>query len=130
MHNDPHTITATMPAKMRDPFEFPKPAVVKVEPKAEPKPPAAIVTPSDVGLTLSGTIIGPRSSVAQISGKTYTAGQKIEIKDPKTTMRAAFKVMEVHPRRVVLQSGSQRFELSLPEPGKSDKIEFQHPRPK
>jgi hypothetical protein len=124
MHDDSRTKTAARPAQMRDPFDSPKTALAKAKPaeKAEPRPPA--ISPSAAGLVLSGTIIGPRRRVAQISGRTYTLGQTIAVAKEKESATATFKLTEVQARRAVLQSGGEKFELTMPEPGKSGKIEL------
>ncbi len=124
MRDDPRTMTATRLAQTRDPFECPKAEAAKAKAphKAEPHPPA--VTPSAAGLVLTGTIIGPQRSIAQINGRTYALGQTIEVAKEKEPVRATFKLTEVHPRRAVLQSGGEKFELTIPEPGKSGKIEL------
>ncbi len=75
----------------------------KAEDKIKPKPP--VVTPAAAGLVLTSTIIGPQRRVVQISGKTYAVGQTIEVAKEKESLRAAFKLIEVHPRRAVLEAG-------------------------
>jgi len=110
----------------RDPFEPPRTEVAEskaeVEDKSRPKPPT--ITPSAAGLVLTSTIIGPQRRIAQISGKTYVVGQAIEAVKDKETLGVAFKLVEVHPRRAILEADGQRFELTIPEPDKSSKIEF------
>lgn len=52
-------------------------------------------------------------------------GQTIEVTKEKEALNATFKLVEVDARRAVLEAEGQRFELLIPEPGKSGKIEFQ-----
>ncbi len=117
-------MTAPPLTKTRDPFESPKieTSEAKTAEKSQSKPPA--ITPAAAGLVLTSTIIGPQRRIAQISGKTYAVGQTIEVAKDKEVLGIAFKLVEVHPRRAVLEADGQRFELTIPEPGKSGKIEF------
>lgn len=110
-------------AQSRDPFASPTvetPAPLAAE-KPEVAPPA--VTPAAAGLVLTSTIIGPQRRVVQISGKMYSVGQTIDTAKEKEGACVTFKLVEVHPRRAVLQNGDERYELTIPEPGASQKIE-------
>jgi hypothetical protein len=122
MHEDPRTMTAPMLTQTRDPFEMAKSDETKVEEPAEVKTPT--ITPTAAGLVLTSTIVGPQRRVVQINGDTYTVGQTIEVVKEKESLRAKFKVVEIHPRRAVLEAEGERFELTIPEPNKSGKIEF------
>ncbi len=128
MHNDPRTIPAPLPVGRRDPFELPKSEIARKEKKEPPGAQLPTITPGDAGLTLSGTLIGPRNRAARINGKTYSLGESIEIDDAEKMVRASFKLTEVHSRGVVLQSGEKRFELKIPDPAESGKIEIQYHR--
>jgi len=113
-------------SKARDPFVAPivKHAESKPLEKLTLKPPT--ISPEAAGLVLTATIVGPQRRVAQISGKTYVVGQVIQphatkLKDvPSIT----FQLIEVTQRHAVLEADGQRFVLSLPEPGKTGKIEL------
>ena len=122
MHEDPRTMTAPMLTQTRDPFEVAKNEETKVEEKAEVKPPT--ITPTAAGLVLTSTIVGPQRRVVQINGDTYTVGQTIQVVKDKDSLRTKFKVVEIHPRRAVLEADGERFELTIPEPNKAGKIEF------
>ena len=81
MEKDPLTKAAeTLPAR-RDPFRAPQ-DIVAVEAareqqrnKREHRPLA--ITPAELGLKLTGTIVGPKQSVALINGRTYRQGTQI-----------------------------------------------------
>jgi hypothetical protein len=124
MRNDPRTMIAPPLTNHRDPFESLKSEVMLVKPEIgrEPKHPA--LTPAATGLMLTSTILGPQRRVAQINGKSYTVGQTVEVPRDKNPIQTTFKLMEVHPRRVVLQSDEGLLELTIPEPGSSGKIEM------
>lgn len=115
---------APVMTQTRDPFEAPQAELAQrsVEAKQDAKLPT--VTPAAAGLVLTSTIIGPQRRVVQISGKTYSVGQSIEVAKEKESLHATFKLVEVHSRRAVLESAGERFELTIPEPGKSGKIEL------
>jgi hypothetical protein len=136
MKNDPRTMTAPPLAIARDPFESPWAKVAEAKPVEAVKPKTPVITPTAAGLVLTSTIIGPQRRVAQINGRTYAAGQIIVAgkekeagKDKnkerdKESLKIAFRLVEVQPRRVVLEANGQQFELTIPEPGKSEKIEL------
>jgi hypothetical protein len=124
MHDDPRTMTAPPLMTTRDPFEPPKIEVAETKPVEPPKPKPSAIAPTAAGLVLTSTIIGPQRRVAQINGKTYAVGQTVEALKQKEAVGAAFRLVEVQSRRAVLEADGQRFELSIPEPGKSGKIEF------
>jgi hypothetical protein len=110
MQNCPRTMTAPTLTTAIDPFEMP---TIEV---ARPNAPA--VAPTAAGLALTSTIIGPQRRIAQINGKTYAVGQTVE--SVKESGSAAFKLVEVQPRRAVLEANGQQFELLIPEPGRSE----------
>lgn len=126
MDNDPRMMTATHISTLRDPFELPKPEVVEAATETETATVKTTISPREAGLTLTGTIIGPRGRIARINGKNYVEGQKVEVENRETMIKAAFKLSEIRPRGVVLQSEGKRFELKLPNQGRSEKIELKH----
>jgi hypothetical protein len=126
MRNDPKTMSAPRLTTTRDPFNSPiseaKEKLLSKQKEAD----APILSPDMAGLKLSSTIIGNGRHMAQVNGKTYTAGQIIDVRKgmDKNSVGATFRLVEVYPRRVVLESGGQLFELAIPDPSKSGKIEF------
>ena len=128
MENDERTLAAELRALRRDPFALPKPDAPP--PKAEAATAAAaaaqsqpvVVTPQSLGLSLSSTIIGSDRRVARISGRTYAEGQTIEVRKDGQTV--AFTLAEVHARRVVLVRDKHKYELTIPDPLQSKKIEL------
>lgn len=126
MHEDSRTMTAPPLTITRDPFESPRAKMVElmaeVEEKSSPKPP--VITPSAAGLVLASTIIGPQRRIAQINGRIYAVGQSVEAVKDKEAVGLAFKLVEVHSRRAILEADGQRFELTIPEPDESSNIEF------
>lgn len=124
MENDPRTKTALPLTTTRDPFQSPQ-ALEEDSKKAadseELKP--RFMTPAEAGLVLTSTVTGAERRIAQINGKTYTEGQTIPAaKD--STRGVSFTLVEIQPRRVVLEADSQRYDLTIPEPGKTSNIEI------
>jgi hypothetical protein len=121
-HKDSRTMIAPVLAQTRDPFETPigdEPQMV-AEDKLKAKPP--IVAPAAAGLVLTSTIIGPQRRIVQINGEIYRVGQTIETGKGKDSPTTKYKLIEVHPRRAVLEADGEQFELTIPEPESSDKI--------
>ena len=125
MESDPRTMTAPALTSTRDPFESAAAVAAEAEVVEQPKaPPPPVVTPAAAGLVLSSTIIGPQRRIAQINGKIYSVGQSIVVAKEKEPVTARFTLIEVGPRRVVLESNGQRFDLLIPEPGQSSQMEI------
>ena len=124
MEDDPLTSTANIIISKRDPFHMQKPEMVEetVEPEIEPEIVQKDLTPEELGLVLSSTIIGKRRRLAQISGKTIELGGFVNV--TKDDRQYEFKLVEVQHRMVVLQRNSERFELRIPVPVDSEKIEL------
>lgn len=129
MQRDPRTLAADVTALRRDPFLLPRPDVAKLKADAEAsaaaeagKSQATAATPQSLGLNLSSTIIGSNRRVARISGRTYELGQTVQVlKDGQTI---AFTLAEVHARRAVLVRDNKKYELTIPDPLQSRKIEL------
>ncbi len=124
---DPRTKPAARLPILRDPFTAPiavQQAKSKSQEKAKLKLPT--ISPEAAGLVLTGTIVGPQRSIAQISGKPYAVGQTIQPLSTKQKDIAGitFQLVEVTQRHAVLETDGQRYELSIPEPGKSGKMEL------
>ena len=124
MHKDPRTMIAPVLVQTRDPFQAPKPDEpdMTAEDNIKAKPP--VIKPTDAGLVLTSTIIGPQRRVVQINGKTYAVGQTVEAAKDKDSIPMKYKLIEIHPRRAILEADGERFELTIPEPSQSDKIQF------
>jgi hypothetical protein len=121
INNDPQTHPAESLTITRDPFRDPRDMIAKkmeVEEQIKEKLPPA--SPASLGLNLTSTIIGPQGSLARIAGKTYSLGQTIEMQ--REGQNYTFTIMEIRDRHVLLEAEGERFELRIPEPGKSDRI--------
>jgi hypothetical protein len=97
----------------RDPFVSPQPPAPSEPPKSAQSE-AQPITPADAGLLLTTTLLGARKKIAEINGKSYTIGQRVKIVGDD--LRASFRVVEIHPRRVILESQGRRYELKIPRP--------------
>jgi len=89
----------------RNPF-----AAIAAEEKEENEPvaedPRPRETPGQLGLKLSGTVVGPRRRVAVINGRAYAQGRVI-----KVTEGVSFVVEKVDARQVTLVRGGESFVL-------------------
>ena len=122
MDNDPRTSAAILPAEQRDPFVTPRTQIAKDQAPQKPKTANPHLTPKSLGMELSSTIVGPRRRLARISGKTYKLGQTVTM--DKDGQQITFTLVEVHPRRVVLEREGMKFELKIPSRGNSGLIEL------
>jgi hypothetical protein len=69
------------------------------------------VAPSDAGLVLTSTIVGPARRVARISGKTYREGDSIPTTLEDKTLE--YKVVSIGGKSVTLALGEQQYELKM-----------------
>jgi hypothetical protein len=118
---DPNTVPVVPSDGQRDPFGQHKPQQQPAA-EAEQLKAAPQVTPQELGLTLTGTLIGPGCKVARINGRNFQEGQTIRA--VKGAQTFDFTLVEVHARRVVLQRDSERFELAIKDPRQSHSIEL------
>jgi hypothetical protein len=124
MPKDSRTMIAPSLSAVRDPFELPKEQIARIKGEDKPEMRSPTPTAGPAGLLLTSTIIGPQRRVAQINGKTYAEGQAIDVGREHDAAVRTFHLVEIHPRRAVLQCGEDRLELVIPEPGDSQKIEI------
>jgi hypothetical protein len=135
---DHRTKPATLDVGVRNPFRptpAPQQALIDEPSQAadDPSNKATIVeiespdpSPQQLGLILSGTIVGPRVRVATINGKTYregapvvvgfagnTSGEDDNAADASDTQRIEFTLAEVHPKRIVLLRDGKPHELTI-----------------
>jgi len=121
MRNDPMTTPAEDVAAWRDPFAD---AAVGAQGNQDETAQAAVapLTPESLGVELSGTLIGPRRRVALIGGKAYRAGQAVTVEHAGRPID--LQLVEVHPRRIVLEWEGNRFDLAIPERGAAAQIKW------
>jgi hypothetical protein len=127
IEEDARMNTGSQLSEGNDPFDGPP---IIAPPKPEPPvetPPVVMqpVTPADVGLELTTTLLGARRKIAEIGGKSYTVGDRIETEQDGAN--ASFTIVEIYPRRVVLESNGERYELRIPRP-LVDSVAEQPPR--
>ena len=107
---------ATRPAETlvdrRDPFQPVRTAIAEVD--GTPQEEATVqplLTPEQLGMKLSGTVVGAGRKVAVIDGKAYAEGRSVQwFQDGQVI---DFKLTEVHPQRIVLEQLGERFELEI-----------------
>lgn len=108
--------------RARDPFQIIVREVPKLRQPAKQEQLRKTVTPEALGLTLTGTVVGPGRRVAMINGKSYRQGDDVKLgaKNESTT----FKLSQVESDRVVLEQTGRRFEIKLRTPVLSSQIEL------
>jgi hypothetical protein len=117
MEKDPLTKAArTWPAR-RDPFRAPQDPVAREAAKRRERQKqeheASAVTAAELGLKLTGTIVGPKQSVALINGRTYRQGTQIACE--KGGSRYSLRLVEVRRKDVVLECRGTRLKLAISE---------------
>jgi len=120
MREDPMTAPHEDLTGWRDPFASPSAGADAAEGE-ETQAAVFPVTPESLGVELSGTLIGPRRRVALIGGKAYRAGQTITIDHAGRPID--LELVEVHPRRIMLEWEGNRFDLAIPERKTAAQIE-------
>lgn len=68
------------------------------------------------------TIVGPSRRAALINGKTYREGRIVTLSLGEKKFE--FQLVAVHAGRIVLERRRKQYELKLPEPGHSERIEW------
>jgi len=119
---DPRTTAADTLKTRRDPFHAIPAPVVEAEVKAAPKAAPVVLTPEQLGLKLSSTVVGSDRRVALINGRIFREGQVI--KCGKEAQEILFRLAEIHSRHVVLERDGHRFELAIPDKKLSNRIEL------
>lgn len=99
-------------ADRNDIFAVAPPAAVAAPAEAPSEPPPIKLSPSDAGLVLSSTVMGPAGRVALISGRRYRVGD--DVKSTKDGQPIVFKLITVEPRQVVLETDGDRYLVKMP----------------
>ena len=119
MEQDPRTTSTTELAQWRNPFgpSAAELAAAKKEKERlarEQKSKAAQSSelgPADAGLVLTSTIVGGKQGSALISGETYRQGSMV----PAAHGSTEFELLEIQPRKVILQREGKKFTLEIKE---------------
>ncbi|MHC4180828.1 MAG: hypothetical protein ACYSWU_25290, partial [Planctomycetota bacterium] len=106
----------------RDPFLISSTGSAAAELKDEPGETLLEATPENLGMVLSGIIVGPRRRVAQINGRSYRQGKTVRL--VRDGQQIEFTLAAVYPRRIVLKRNGEQFELTIPAPVRSGRIEL------
>jgi hypothetical protein len=130
---NPRAQPSRLPETGRDPFVTPSsqlfpplPMVPKEEPEKEPKekPDVTVpdLTPQELGLSLSSTIVGPRGGLAMVNGNAYKPSEIIVVQH--NSQRVEFQLTEIHPRRIVLIRNGKSYSLEIPRPDGTGQVEL------
>ena len=95
----------------RDPFVAPARPEVETAVGIEESLATEEKTPTELGLFLSGTIVGPSRRTAVVNGKVYVSGGEL-----KAAEGTVFIVRQIEPWGIVLERSGQQFEVALPRP--------------
>ena len=125
IRQDPRTTPTEELTNGRDPFTL-KAAVVQVAEDDSSEIDQPELTPEDLHLELSSTVVGPRRRMARIAGQAYEEGETIQVNQDDQPVE--FQLVEVHPRRIVLQREGAQFELVIPQQRGAGRIQLSGPR--
>ncbi len=139
IQQDPHMLSATFDVTWVDPFG--KPAASATEaittnetPAAEPAATtsaAASIDPQNLGLTLSGIMVGPRGRLAMINGEACHEGELISVTDKREkTVGYEIRVLKIGRQSVQLDFGGRIFSLELSQPRLAHGDDFERGKPK
>lgn len=80
------------------------------------------VTPQQLEMLLSSTLVGPDGGVALIDGKAYRVGQTVT--SEKDEHKTAFKLTKIHETHVTLTIKNKKHKLLLPEIKRAGNIQI------
>lgn len=122
MDNDPRTSAVDPALGRRDPFRAAGVQPSKADSQDQPQEVSPALTAENLSMVLSSTIVGLDRRVAQIDGKSYRQGEVVRL--VRNGQPIQLTVAEVYPRRVVLECQGRQFELAIPDPACSGRIEL------
>jgi hypothetical protein len=102
------------PSREHDPFATRASATSAVAEVRKVEPVARDLTPDEAGLVLSSTLVSARRKIAEINDKSYRVGDRVRALGDDYDV--AFRVVDVSPRRVLLERDGKRFELKIRHP--------------
>lgn len=112
--------STSAPPRDVNPFVSARNQAVDTEPNLDEPIEPVDRSPEELGIVVSGTLVGPRRRTALINGRVYSEGRLLTSEDGME-----FVLAEVNSGGVVLERNGLRFELSIPRPDKSTQIEIQ-----
>jgi len=129
--SDPRMTAATdLPGRRHpfDPVEPPPSKTVPVDEKKQKETELAVALaqsipdPESLGLVLSSTIVGTDGRAALVNGRTYRVGATIQLDHEGKPIE--FRLTEIRSDSIVLQRRKKQFEVRLPEPATSGRLEI------
>jgi hypothetical protein len=124
MQGDPRTGSADSMSGRRDPFlavQHEEEEFVELIDDPEENTRRGL-SPQDLGLEFSSTIIGLDRRVAQINGRSYREGETIRL--ARDGEEIEFTLAAVYPRQVLLERNGEQYELLIRSPMESGGIEL------
>ena len=121
-----------MPSEVRNPFSLTQAAmetqdqlVKQTEQGKIVVEEQIVVSPADLGLKLQSTAVSRRRRVASINGRSYREEQTLVVANPASNEALSFRVVQVKPNEVLLESQGRQFELKLVKPSLKKNIWWQ-----
>ena len=109
---DTRTRPASQVSEKFNPFQDPTTAELADKPKEQGKAVEEELPIQSLNVVVSGTIVGPKQSVAQINGKTYAVGKSVPVGN-KEGKPLRLTLVEVRPKGVVLESSGKRYAVPI-----------------
>ena len=129
IEKDPRTLAVEKMPGRADAFETAdepqvQEQVKEDDSKTQSKPIIVVpdVTPRQLEMSLSSTLLGPDGGVALIDGKAYRIGQTVT--SEKDQHQTPFVLSEVHARHVMLTHKDKKHKLLLPEKKRTGNIQI------
>jgi hypothetical protein len=134
IHSEPLMQSAELPDRDGDPF-MPLDGIQRSEDAENDQDDGGTVaadgnlTPGQLGMTLTSTLVGPRITVAKISGKTYSFPSDHAVAADRLTRKLIYRaergdfefdIVSARSGQLVLARGGQQFELSVSQPTLND----------
>jgi len=136
MTADPLRRPANVSEDMTDPFKRPSPPKPKVDSETEAKPaepepaPPPEISPEQVGIKLTGTVVGTKNRMAILSGRSYRVGEAVagmmaghgdlvaaeEVAAIPPEPSIEFELAKITPAAVTLRREGKEFVLRLRKP--------------
>lgn len=126
IESDPRTVALSDLQGRTDPFDPVQQPIEeenqqeKVNALAAAEPPDA--DPASLGLVVSSTVVGPRGQAALINGRTYRRGETVRLEHDGRAID--FKLVEIRADGVTLQRNNRPYDVRLPEPSLSGRLEM------
>ncbi|MBN2217968.1 MAG: hypothetical protein JW719_11390 [Pirellulales bacterium] len=128
IESDPRTVALSDPQGRTDPFDPVRQPIEEGTQQEKVNALAAAVPhdadPAGLGLVVSSTVVGPRgqAALALINGRTYRPGETVRLEHDGQAID--FQLVEIRADGVTLQRNNRQYDMRLPEPTPSGRLEM------